>query len=294
MVKLKITEIPKDSKRSTQNAVSPFRYPGGKGFMSAFLKQRMSKLDSTSERVLAEPFCGGAGAALILLADGDADAVMLNDVDLRIFSAWKAILEESERFIAKLHSVSLNMSEWYQHRDLVEGFSQSEYDFDVGFSTFYMNRTTRSGIILKAGPIGGYDQRGNWKLDARFNVERLASQVEWLATNRSRIELSNMDALSFIDRVRRKPTSDNTLFFVDPPYVKAGGRLYFDGMSEAKHVALSDILTSGTVKHWVLTYDDAPLIRQLYKSQKCSNISVNYSLQSKRRETEILVEPSYH
>lgn len=294
MLQLPITEVPRDPNRSTQNAVSPFRYPGGKGFMSAFLKQRMSKLDSGSERVLAEPFCGGAGAALILLADGNADSVMLNDADLRIFSAWHAILEEPERFIRKLQDVRLHMQEWYHHRDLVAGFSGNEYDFDVGFSTFYMNRTTRSGIILNAGPIGGYDQRGKWKLDARFNVERLANQVQWLAANRTRIELSNMDALSFIDRVRRKPASDNTLFFIDPPYVKAGGRLYFDGMNEAKHVALSDILTNGTVKHWVLTYDDAPLIRQLYKSQRCSNISVNYSLQSKRRENEILVEPSYY
>lgn len=293
MTELPITEVPKDPNRSTQNAVSPFRYPGGKGFMSAFLKQRMAKLDSASQRVLAEPFCGGAGAALILLADGDTDAVMLNDADLRIFSAWKAMLEEPERFVAMLRNVSLNMSEWYHHRDLVAGFSESDYDFDVGFSTFYMNRTTRSGIILKAGPIGGYDQRGKWKLDARFNIERLSNQILWLAKNKSKIQLSNADALAFIDRARRKPTSDNTLFFIDPPYVKAGGRLYLDGMSEAKHVALSDILTSGTVKNWVLTYDDAPLIRQLYKSQNCSNISVNYSLQAKRRENEILVEPSY-
>lgn len=262
--------------------------------MSAFLKQRMSMLDKASARVLAEPFCGGAGAALILLADGDADTILLNDADLRIFSAWQAILEEPERFVAKLRDVRLDMPEWYHHRELVSGFSDDKYNFDVGFSTFYMNRTTRSGIILNAGPIGGYDQRGKWKLDARFNIQRLASQVKWLAANRTRIELSNMDALSFIDRVRRKPTSGNTLFFIDPPYVKAGGRLYFDGMSEAKHVALSDILTSGAVKHWVLTYDDAPLIRQLYKYQKCSNISVSYSLQSKRRENEILVEPSYH
>ncbi|MGR3503945.1 DNA adenine methylase [Pseudaestuariivita sp.] len=293
MSRLPVTKIPKDPNRSTQNAVSPFRYPGGKGFMSAFLKQRMQLLEAPTNRVLAEPFCGGAGAALILLADGFADQIMLNDADLRIFSAWHAILEEPERFVAKLRKVSLDMQEWYRHRDLVAGFSDNKYDFDVGFSTFYMNRTTRSGIIMNAGPIGGYDQRGKWKLDARFNVERLANQVEWLAANRNRLELSNMDALSFIDRVRRKPTSDNTMFFIDPPYVKAGGRLYFDGMSEAKHVALSDILTSGTVKRWVLTYDDAPLIRQLYRSQTCSNISVNYSLQSKRRENEILVEPNY-
>lgn len=291
MKRLPVTTVPKDPNRSALNMVSPFRYPGGKGFMSAFLKQRMTMLDPKCERVFAEPFCGGAGAALILLADGNADRVMLNDADLRIYSAWFAMLEEPERFVANLRDVRMDMPEWYHHRDLVAGFSDSKYDFEVGFSTFYMNRTTRSGIILNAGPIGGYDQRGKWKLDARFNVKRLTNQVLWLAENRSKIQLSNTDALSFLDRARRKPSSYNTLFFIDPPYVKAGGRLYYDGMSEAKHVALSDLLTSGIIKNWILTYDDAPLIRQLYRSQQCTNICVKYSLQSKRREREILIEP---
>ncbi|KIC18648.1 DNA methyltransferase [Leisingera sp. ANG-DT] len=209
-----------------------------------------------------------------------------------MFSAWKAMLDETDRFIKQLRSVQLNMDEWYHHRDVVAGFSGDQYDFNVGFSTFYMNRTTRSGIILKSGPIGGYDQRGKWKIDARFNPERLTKQVGWLSENRTRIELTNKDALAFIDQTRRKPNAANTFFFIDPPYVKAGGRLYFDGMSEAKHVALSDILTSGSVPHWLLTYDDAPLVRQLYRSERCSTISVNYSLQAKRKENELLVEPT--
>lgn len=291
MIVLPTTDIPRDPGRSTQNAVSPFRYPGGKGYMSAFFKQRLSSLSKGETRVFAEPFCGGAGAALILLADGDVDKVMINDADLRIYSAWHAMLEETDRFVAALQAVRLDMEEWHHHRELVSRFSGDEYNFEVGFSSFYMNRTTRSGIVLDAGPIGGYNQLGKWKLDARFNHVRLAQQVRWLAENRDRIHLSSKDALSFIDQTRRKPGASNTFFFIDPPYVKAGGRLYLNGMSRAKHVALSDILTSGLVRHWVLTYDDAPLVRELYRSQRCSTISVNYSLQSKRRENEILVEP---
>lgn len=291
MTQLPITEVPKDPNRSTQNAVSPFRYPGGKGFLSGLLKMRMESLDQSRERILAEPFCGGAGAALILLADGNAEKVMLNDADLRIYSAWHSMIHETDRFVSDLRNVELTMSEWYFHRDIVSSFSGGSYNFQVGFSTFYMNRTTRSGIVLNSGPIGGYGQTGKWKINARFNVPRLTEQVQWLGANKSKIDLTNLDALAFLDRARRQPNSDNILFFIDPPYVQAGGRLYLDGMSEAKHVALSDLLTGGTVKNWVLTYDDAPLIRTLYQSQKCSKISVNYSLQAKRRENEILVEP---
>ena len=291
MKELPPTKIPTTAGRSLQSPVSPFRYPGGKSFMAAFLKQRISRLNPKEERVLAEPFCGGAGAALILLADGEVDSLLLNDADVRIYSSWQAMLEETDRFVNKLMTVPLTMAEWHHHREVVADFSGIDYDFDVGFSTFYMNRTSRSGIILKSGPIGGYNQGGKWKLDARFNSERLARLIRWLAEKKARICLSNHDGLSFIDKTRRMPFASNVLFFIDPPYVNAGNRLYFNGMSEAKHVALSDMLTSGLVRHWVLTYDDAPLIRNLYRSERCSKISVKYSLQSKRRESEILVEP---
>ncbi|EFO29112.1 D12 class N6 adenine-specific DNA methyltransferase [Roseibium sp. TrichSKD4] len=287
---LPTTEIPKDQGRSSQNAISPFRYPGGKGFMSAFLRQRLSSIQGV--RIFAEPFCGGAGAALILLASGDVDALMLNDADLRIYSAWHAMLEETDLFISRLEQVHLDMDEWYRHRETVTNFKGSEYDFELGFSTFYMNRTTRSGIVINAGPIGGYDQSGKWKINARFNVDNLKKRILWLGNNRRRIALSNKDGLSFIDQSRRKTDPSKIFYFIDPPYVKVGGRLYLNGMSEAKHVALSDILTSGSVPNWILTYDDAPLIREIYHTQNCSSISVNYSLQSKRRENEILIEPN--
>lgn len=258
--------------------------------MAEYLRRRLISVSPTPPRVLAEPFCGGAGAAVNLLADGDVDKIILNDADLRIYSAWYAILNEPERFKREIMACRLNMTEWYRHRNRLDGVTDTEYNFDLGFSTFYLNRTTRSGIVAGSGPIGGYSQRGRWKIDARFNKDRLALQVTWLADRRNDITLSNKDALSFLDQTRREQDCHNIYFFIDPPYVKAGGRLYLDGMSEAKHVALSDLLSSGKYPYWSLTYDDAPLIRDLYATKKCSLISVNYSLQSKRKEAEILVE----
>ncbi|WP_318035424.1 DNA adenine methylase [Rhizobium ruizarguesonis] len=276
---------------NTQTAVSPFRYPGGKGFLSGYLAHVLAeRLPGVEAIHFCEPFCGGAGAALNLLSEGIVSHLHLNDADVRIHSAWRAMVEEGDRFIERLMTAPLSMAEWWNNQAIVERGS-NDYDFDLGFATFYMNRTTRSGIVEKAGPIGGYDQTGRWKIDARFNRERLAKQVQWLSLHRHKIELSNIDALSFIARKRRVLDLQSTFFFIDPPYVKAGGRLYMNGMTEAKHIALSDILVSGMVPHWLLTYDDAPLIREIYKTAKMGRIAVNYSLQSKRKENEILVLP---
>lgn len=270
----------------TIRSVSPFRYPGGKAFLYKYLLSRLEKLPNGS-RFYAEPFCGGAGAAVILLKLNAVEEIHLNDADPKVYWAWKAILEESDRFAETILTTAINLEIWNRSRRIVE--SVSEPGFDLGFATFFLNRTSRSGIVVGAGPIGGYDQRGNWKIDARFNREALAERVRWLGSMRNRIKLTQEDALTFLSRSSNRLITDRTLFFIDPPYVKAGERLYLNAMNEGKHIALSDMLQNGVLANWILTYDDDPLIRTLYSGRTIKDLSVTYSLQNKRKEREILI-----
>ena len=274
------------NKASTLRSISPFRYPGGKAFLHQYLLNRLEAL-GCGDRHYAEPFCGGAGAAVILLKLGAVKFLHLNDADPRVFSAWKALLEETDRFIEAIYTTPINLENWHLAQQVVR--AGGEYSFELGFATFLLNRTSRSGIVAGAGPIGGYDQRGNWKINARFNHEALAGRVRWLGSMRDSILLTQEDVLTFLARSVDRVPLDQTLFFVDPPYVTAGGRLYLNAMDEGKHIALSDTLQCGTLPHWVLTYDNHPMIRQLYCNQPTSTLSVNYSLQSKRKECEILI-----
>lgn len=271
---------------STLRSVSPFRYPGGKAFLYKYLAERLARL-SSGQRVYAEPFCGGAGAAVILLKSNAVSHLHLNDVDPRVYSAWKAILEETDRFVEAINTTPISMETWYAARAIVQ--SADSYSFELGFATFFLNRTSRSGIVVGAGPIGGYDQSGNWKIDARFNREALSERVRWLGSVRSAITLTSEDALTFLTRSATRLPIDRTLFFVDPPYVTAGGRLYLNAMDNGKHIALSDMLQDGSLPHWVLTYDDHPLIRQIYADQEIEDLAVTYSLQSKRKEREVII-----
>lgn len=258
--------------------------------MSEYLRQYIVDCDFNSPPEFVEPFCGGAGAALNLLADDHVGCVRLNDADIRIYSAWKAITEETERFVSAIHDVPVSLDEWHSQKQIATQSSAS-YSFELGFATFFINRTSRSGIVDNSGPIGGYQQTGKWKICARFNRAGLAKRVTWIGSHSNRIFISNLDALSFISKVVRSHDSTSKVFFIDPPYVRAGSRLYHNGMNEAKHIALSDILLSQQVPNWVLTYDDAELIRNLYRQQRVATISVNYSLQRKRKESELLVTP---
>ena len=71
----------------------------------------------------------------------------------------------------------------------------------LSFATFFLNRTNRSGIIKGAGFIGGLDQTGRYKIDCRFNREALAHQIRRVARYRSRIHVTNLDVIAFIDQV---------------------------------------------------------------------------------------------
>ncbi|WP_243122397.1 hypothetical protein [Clostridium septicum] len=55
---------------------------------------------------------------------------------------------------------------------VIQENKENESLLSLGFSTLFLNRTNRSGII-KAGVIGGKEQNGNYKLDCRFNKEEI-------------------------------------------------------------------------------------------------------------------------
>ncbi len=272
--------------------MSPFRYPGGKAFLTGYLASKLADL-GPGEIHYCEPFCGGAGAALNLLDEGRVTFIHLNDADARVYSAWHAIIHETDRFLDRLNRASVSIDEWHEARELISGAgSDAKYSFELGFAAWFINRTARGGILLGSGPIGGYKQGGTWKINARFYRESMARRIQWLGERRDKITLTNEDALSFLKNVAKNLPVERTLIFVDPPYVEAGSRLYLDAMSTAKHADLANLLNTNLIPHWVLTYDDNYLIHQLYHNHRRRHIQVTYSLRESRVAKEILIEPS--
>ncbi len=141
--------------------ISPLRYPGGKANLFNLLKG-IIELNNLRGCIYFEPYAGGAGAALNLLYNNVVSEIHINDLDKRVFAFWKAVLQETERFVDLVFSVPLSIEEWLKQRAIC--MRADEYDlFDIGFATFYINRCNRSGVLINAGPIGGYQQAGKWK-----------------------------------------------------------------------------------------------------------------------------------
>lgn len=271
---------------------SPLRYPGGKRKIFDFLSSVIAANAPIS--LYAEPYAGGAGAALSLLAEGQVKHVFLNDGDVLIYKFWKAVLDTPDEFIAKLNRAKVSINVWKKQRNYLrdDTFLATASDLEVGFAAFYLNRCNRSGILRsEIGPIGGKDQEGSWKIDARFNKVNLAKRIESLAELRPNITLFNNDALEFMTKMRsnKKAPLAETLVYLDPPYFRNGPKLYRKFYTDYDHKALHQHLKSELVLKWVLSYDDVADINELYDGSKKNGVLLNHFVHQAKVGKELIV-----
>lgn len=251
---------------------TPLRYPGGKGRLGPWLAQVLA-YNQLEGGWYVEPFAGGAGAALYLLVRHHVDHIVINDVDPVVYAFWRAVTEETSSFINLMRSTPVNMRSWERQRAIVN--SPLKHDFvQLGFAAFFLNRTNRSGI-LSAGVIGGRAQSGTWKLDARFNVERLVERVQRIGSLSKHITVTGMDALDLlIDAAPGFP--NNTLVYLDPPYFEKGSLLYRNHYEIDDHSDIASALKDARYP-LIVTYDDCVEIRSIYHGFESTQFSIKYS-----------------
>lgn len=266
---------------------TPLRYPGGKQILTNVLAEllRLNRLDGGT---YAEPYAGGAGAALALLFSERVDRIMINDADPCMFAFWKSVLDDTDSFVALLRKKRASIAEWRRQKAIYRDH-QNHTSLEVGFATFFLNRCNRSGIIASGGPIGGYDQSGPWKVDARYNPKNLEQRVLRIAEYGPRIALSNHDALKFLRSISKVAKKENVFVYLDPPYYVKGRQLYLNYYEPKDHAALAQVLRADTTFDWVLTYDNAPEIRQLYAGLRQVDFDLSYSARERRTGSEILI-----
>jgi DNA adenine methylase len=179
----------------------------------------------------------------------------------------------------------VNIDVWVLQKEVISNAEDHQIT-DVGFATFFLNRTNRSGI-LHAGVIGGKGQNGNYKIDARFNKNDLVKRIELISSHRGRIQLHNLDALDFIKNIIPQVHGKFLVYF-DPPYFNKGSLLYQNYYSYDDHGKIAAAIRSLDTP-WIVTYDNVPEIVQLYSGEKFAEFDISYSAHLGRpRGKEIL------
>ncbi len=149
------------------NRLSPLRYPGGKAKLYPKISELLDKYKLDKFHYY-EPYAGGAGIALALLFNGRAHHITINDADYAIYSFWHSVTHDTDKLINLILNTPVTIKEWNVQKN-IQNNKLNYSTLEVGFSTFFLNRTNHSGI-LKAGYLGGKSQEKN-KIDCRYNKE---------------------------------------------------------------------------------------------------------------------------
>ncbi len=283
-LKIKLAAVVFLGQIATMKPTTPLRYPGGKGKLTEFIKLVFEENELIGGHYV-EPYAGGAGIALNLLMLQYASCIHLNDVDPSVFAFWHSVINFPEELCKRIKDAKLNLKERIRQK-AIQSDMENHTLLEVGFSTFYLNRTNRSGI-LTGGVIGGNGQTGEWKIDARFNKVELCRRIDKIAMSRSRIRLYNLDAADLITGVLPS-LPENTLVYLDPPYYEKADRLYRNHYKHPDHEAIAKLVIGKITQPWIVSYDNAPEICKMYPKIPSIKYGMNYSAQDSYQGSEVM------
>lgn len=273
------------TKRNPMRHFSPLRYPGGKGRLAPFV-QTLFERNNLVDGYYVEPYAGGSAVGLSLLLLEYASRIYINDISKPVYLFWKALLDDTDALCRKIRDKKVTPEEWKRQRNILFHY-RDHSRVSVAFSFFFLNRTNRSGIIHSGGMIGGNDQTGNWKIDARYNKPELISRIEAIAAYSNRIRVSNRDAESFL-RTTMPSLPAKTLIFLDPPYFEQGQSLYENHYQPEDHIRLAGVFKKNLRRNWIISYDNHPQIRTAYRGCRKLVYSLPYSAARKYEGSEVM------
>lgn len=263
---------------------TPLRYPGGKGKLAKHVKSILQQNDLCDGHY-AEVYAGGAGIAIELLLEGYSAEIHINDLNCSIYAFWFSVLNSTDELCKRIQDTPVTIDEWYKQKDIQKDFKNHSI-LELGFSTFFLNRTNRSGII-NGGVIGGKLQEGTWKIDARFSKSDLIDRIEHIANKKRFIHLTNHDALEYIKTEVPKLPKKSLIYF-DPPYYVKGKGLYDNYYNHNDHLEVAKAIKRIKQYPWLISYDDVEAINSIYQELKSVRYNLNYTAAERYKGTEVM------
>ena len=231
---------------------SPFRYPGGKTWLIPVVRQWLRH--GKKPKYLIEPFAGGAIVSLTAAFEGLSELVLMSEIDNAIADVWEVILNgESKWFAEKILSFEM------LHENVIQQL-QSEHELmrERAFCTILKNRVSHGGIMTKGAGIIKNGEKGKG-ISSRWYPKTLYDRIMAIGLVKDKITFLREDAFDIIQKYKN---DTDVAFFIDPPYTKAGKRLYTH--SEIDHEQLLK-LTSEIKGKYMLTYDYTTEIEEFTK-----------------------------
>ena len=279
----------KNRKLPRPEPISPLRYPGGKALLTAYVSGVIEE-NFLSGCTLYEPYAGGASVSLELLRLGFVAEAVLVERDPLVYAFWWCVFHETDALCAAVEACPVTIETWHalQPTRGVDDPHASEFSvLQLGMAGLFYNRTNFSGI-LGAGPIGGESQKSDYKIDCRFNKQKIIRQIQAVARFSDRVAIHFGDAIKFLQKNAEMVSAGFSFVYIDPPYYLQGKKLYRHSYTDQDHVALAAFIRAQGYP-WLLSYDDHPRIRDLYSDNEMQPIYLDYKVKSNRTAQELVI-----
>lgn len=234
---------------------SPFRFPGSKAQALKFLMPIWENFGHVEYR---EPFVGGGA---VFFAKVKSRYNWLNDIDPDITTTYKVMSNPKKRveLIKMLNGIQVDREKHTEIKNMVP-----TDDVEIAFKTYYLSRTSYSGIINKAA----------WGYHPKKSVppSRWAQRIEEAGKKLEGVKITNYDFTKVINA-----NGDNKVFmFIDPPYFNADQkRAYTHAFELEDHLRLEKTLRN-TDHAFCLTYDNCDEVKDLYSWANITEVSWRY------------------
>ena len=282
----------KSQQKSLYSLSLPIRYPGGKKKLAPII---INKLESMYKPGMAycEPFVGAGGVALSWMKSKcPAKNIMLNDKDDSLMYLWYSIHKYCPALIDMVQKYTPCVEDFYSFKSDLQSQDYCDHLVNHALKKLAIHQISYSGLGTKSGgPLGGDKQKSKYKINCRWSPDYICKkllEINELMTQ-YKMELTKFDCNGLLFRNSIRSDVQYILYYIDPPYYNKGNELYQEGFNKDDHVRLAEQLRH--LEYWVLSYDDTPEIRELYKWANITTVIVNYTMNSSRYKQELIITP---
>lgn len=262
---------------------SPLRYPGGKSKHTGKILQFFT--DHNME--YREPFVGGGS---VFLASNFSKCT-INDIHTGVYDLWWAIKENPEELVTLIdehtpildhrgckNRITKAIELWKQ----VKG-DQNHKLFSAGYRFLFLNRTCYSGVVT-GGPVGGMKQKSNYPISCRWAAKRTIGSI---LKAHERLQDCHVTNNRWQDAIWG--ATETTAMYLDPPYLEKGAQCYEYSFTLKDHADFAAAIQD-CPGHWVVTVDNCPPVRVLWKESDRYVVMEKewkYSMTEKRNKNKV-------
>ncbi|MDX2042175.1 MAG: DNA adenine methylase [Acidobacteriota bacterium] len=259
--------------------LSPFRYPGGKTWLTPRIRQWLKHPPAE----FIEPFAGGGIVSLTVAAENLAKHVTMVELDEQVAAVWQTIFADNQAEWLAERIVAFDLSLESLREELARAPQTRR---EIAFQAILKNRTFHGGI-LAAGSAPLKQGENGKGIKSRWYADTLKKRILAIAQLRDRITVVHGDAF---DTIRQFATNSNAAFFIDPPYSAsgkgAGKRLYTH--HKLDHQELFQLLAN-VAGDILMTYDNAPQILEFAEANGFEVKTVAMKNNHHAEMTELLI-----